>query len=330
MQVLDAIDPARMDALEASGEFFWLDLHDPGPEVLASLCDRYGWHDVVRESLADTRQRPKLASYGDYSFLVFYGARKVDVDRLAEQAEDVHLVEVHLVVSGDYVISIHGRPQKELDALHDTLGAGAQRSEERVIYEILDALTDSYFPMLDVVDQRIDDLQEEIVAHPTDDQLDDLFHLKRLLVRTRRVVGPQRDLAARALDDLRRLPGLETEDTPYFRQLYDHLLRISDRVDGYRDLLTSVMDVYLSIVSNRLNVVMKQLTIVATIVLPLTFVTGFFGMNFPWLVANISGPFVFFALGIGLLIAPAVAMLLWFRRKGWLGDGQEPASQTRR
>lgn len=330
MQVLDAIDLDRMDALRASDEFFWLDLHDPGAAALASLCDHYGWHPLVRESLAENRQRPKLTSHGHYSYLVFYGAREVDLARLSEQPDDAHLVEVQLVVSGDYVISVHRRPQAELDALHDTLRAGMRRSEEGVIYAILDALTDSYFHVLDNVDLAIDELQDAIVARPTDEQLGELFHLKRLLVRTRRVVGPQRDLAARALDDLTRLPGLETEDVDYFRQLYDHLLRISDRVEGYRDLLTSVMDVYLSTVSNRLNVVMKQLTIVATIVLPLTFVTGFFGMNFPWLVARISGPFMFFALGIGLLLAPALAMLVWFRRQGWLGDGREPAPERRR
>jgi len=330
VQVLDAIDLERMEALKARDEFFWLDLHDPGADALASLCDHYDWHPLVRQTLAKDHQRPKLASYGDYSYLVFYGARGVSLGRLAGQDDDAHLVEVHLVVSGDYVISVHRRPQKELDVLREALRSGEPRSEEGVIYEILDALSDSYFDVLDDVDQAIDDLQDAIIARPTNEQLDDVFHLKRLLVRTRRIVDPQRDLAARALDDLKRLPGLETEQVDYFRQLYDHLMRISDRVEGYRDLLTSVMDVYLSTVSNRLNVVMKQLTIVATIFLPLTFVTGFFGMNFSWLITRITGPFMFFALGIGLLVVPVLGMLAWFRAKGWLGDGGAPAPERRR
>ncbi|MFN8173852.1 MAG: magnesium/cobalt transporter CorA [Solirubrobacteraceae bacterium] len=330
MEVLNGIDLKHMDSLRRRGEFFWLDLHEPAAGVLDSLATHYGWHPVVRQNLADQHQRPKLASYGDYSFLVFYGARKAKLARLSEQPDDAHLVEVHLVVSGDYVISIHRRPLKELDDLRESIGEHEPSSEEGVIYEILDALTNTYFDVLDDIDTEIDDLEDAIVARPTEDQLEQVFHLKRVLIRTRRAVDPQRDLAARALDDLERLPGLQTDGSDYFRQVYDHLLRISDRVEAYRDLLTSVMDVYLSTVSNRLNVVMKQLTIVATIFLPLTFVTGFFGMNFSWLVTRITGPFMFFALGIGLLLAPIVAMLVWFRRKGWLGDGEAPAPTTRR
>src|SRR5205085_6595101 len=152
------------------------------------------------------------------------------------------------------------------------------------------------------------------IEQPTDEQLQKIFRLKRDLVTLRRVVSPQRDLFARAFDDITALPGLQSSNHDYFRDVYDHLLRISDQIDTYRDLLTSAMDVYLSTVSNRLNLVMKQLTIIATIFLPLSFVTGFFGQNFAWLVNHIDTLGAFLAFGIGGLLVPLVLLLRWFRR----------------
>ena len=134
----------------------------------------------------------------------------------------------------------------------------------------------------------------------------------------RRVVTPERDLFARAFDEITSLPGLEPSSHDYFRDVYDHLIRISDQIDSYRDLLTGAMDVYLSTVSNRLNQVMKQLTIIATIFLPLSFVTGFFGQNFAWLVRHIDTFGAFMAFGIGGILVPAVLLLLWFRRSGYI------------
>jgi magnesium transporter len=141
--------------------------------------------------------------------------------------------------------------------------------------------------------------------------------MKRLLVGIRKAVSPQRDMFASLTGGVAELPGMTAEDERYFRDIYDHLIRITDLVDTYRDLLTSAMDVFLSTVSNRLNVVMKQLAVIATIFLPLTFVTGFFGQNFGWLVRNIAGWPAFLAFGIGLEIATVIALMVFFKRRGW-------------
>ncbi len=134
----------------------------------------------------------------------------------------------------------------------------------------------------------------------------------------RRVVTPQRDLAARTIDEITQLPGLSVDTRDYFRDIYDHLIRVSDLIDSYRDLLTGTMDVYLSTVSNRLNGVMKQLTVIATIFLPLSFVVGFFGQNFGWLTGHINSLWVFLVYGIGGLLVPLVALFVWFKRRGFL------------
>jgi magnesium transporter len=141
--------------------------------------------------------------------------------------------------------------------------------------------------------------------------------MKKLLVGLRKAITPQRDMFARLAGGITKLPGMTTDDERYFRDIYDHLIRISDLVDTYRDLLTSSMDVYLSTVSNRLNAVMKQLTVIATIFLPLAWLTGFFGQNFGWMVRNISSWEIFVFVGIGIEVVAAAMMLGYFKRKGW-------------
>src|SRR5204863_8035787 len=130
------------------------------------------------------------------------------------------------------------------------------------------------------------------------EQLEEIFAMKRLLVGMRKAIAPQRDMFASLMGGVAELPGMSSEDERYFRDIYDHLIRISDLIDTYRDLLTSSMDVFLSTVSNRLNVVMKQLAVIATVFLPLTFITGFFGQNFAWMVRHISGWEEFVGLGV--------------------------------
>ncbi len=142
--------------------------------------------------------------------------------------------------------------------------------------------------------------------------------MKRLLVGLRRAITPQRDMFASLSGGVAELPGMSSEDERYFRDIYDHLIRISDLIDTYRDLLTSSMDVFLSTVSNRLNVVMKQLAVIATIFLPLTFITGFFGQNFGWMVSHIGGWPAFVGFGIGTELVALGMLLVLFRRRGWL------------
>jgi magnesium transporter len=141
--------------------------------------------------------------------------------------------------------------------------------------------------------------------------------MKRLLVGMRKAVTPQRDMFASLMGGVAELPGMTQEDERYFRDIYDHLIRVSDLIDTYRDLLTSSMDVFLSTVSNRLNAVMKQLAVIATIFLPLTFITGFFGQNFGWMVGHTTSWPVFVGLGIGTEFVALALLIALFKRRGW-------------
>ncbi len=202
----------------------------------------------------------------------------------------------------------------ELDELRRRLPAEHTQGEQFIVYRILDTLTDTFFPVLETIDDAIDELEDAIVLGPNNEQLHRIFHLKRSLVTLRRIITPQRDLAARTIEDLGDLPGLDPGTRDYFRDVYDHLIRLSDMVDSYRDLLTGAMDVYLSTVSNRTNVVMKQLTLVATIFLPITALTGFFGQNFGWLVLHVRSLWAFMAFGVGGIVLSSAILFVWFRR----------------
>jgi magnesium transporter len=186
-----------------------------------------------------------------------------------------------------------------------------------LLYHIVSGLVDSFFPMLADFDDRIDELEDAIFLSADDRQLQEIFAMKRLLVGLRKAISPQRDLFAGLMGGVAELPGMGDDDDRYFRDVYDHLIRISDLIDTYRDLLTSSMDVYLSTVSNRMNAVMKQLTIIATIFLPLAWLTGFFGQNFGFLVRHITGWEAFLGYGIGLEVIGVVVLISYFKRERW-------------
>ncbi len=307
-----AIDEAAIKDHLKRDHFFWLDLTAPSQEELAKLRELFGFHPLALEDAEEFHQRPKLDNYGDYVVLVFYGAERHG------PGNEAPLLEVHLFISGHYLITIHRGPLPLFDNEREQLDGQVLHSEQFLIYRVLDTLTDSFFPILSDIDDQIDDLEAAVLANPTVEQLERLFALKRELIAMRKVVTPQRDLFARSIDEVAELPSLELDERDYFRDVYDHLIRISDLIDSYRDLLSGATDLYLSTVSNRQNDVMKQLTIIATIFLPLSFITGFFGQNFGYMVRHITGAWFFWVIGVGSMTATAIGLLIFFHRKGWV------------
>ncbi len=298
----------NVENLLAGNSFFWIDVDQPNEADYAILRDVFKFHPLAVEDSENFGQRAKLDDYDDFVFLVVYGA----------VPDDDRLVEVHCFYSEKFLVTVH---RDEAPAFTEVRQRYVKRNKidhpGKLLYRIIDALVDSFFPVLADFDDRIDELENQTFLNASDAQLQEIFQMKRLLVGMRKAITPQRDMFAGLIGGVAELPGMSEEDERYFRDIYDHLIRISDLIDTYRDLLTSSMDVYLSTVSNRLNTVMKQLTIMATVFLPLTFITGFFGQNFGWMVGHIgSGP-VFFGLGIGLEIATVAALFTLFKKRGW-------------
>ena len=308
--VHDHVDRELLRGHLADGEFFWLDLYQPQAEDLALLTDVFHFHPLAAEDADHFGQRPKIDTFDDFSLIVVYGANE-DQDGL---------VEVHCFFNEHFLVTVHRDSCPPFDDLRRraTMQMAPPARGARLLYLVIDALTDSFFPGLSALDDSIDALEDAVLQRPDDAQLQLLFQLKRRLVTWRKVVTPQRDMLARLATGVADLPGMNEDTERYFRDVYDHLIRISDLIDSYRDLLTGAMDVYLSTVSNRLNEIMKRLTIVATIFMPLTFVVGFFGMNFTWMVKNVAGFWPFFWLALVLPVVIVVGMLIWFRRQKWV------------
>jgi magnesium transporter len=312
--------PEAIKEAAAGGGFFWLDLdiHDPGPDddVTGMLCDTFHFHPVAVEATERFGQRARIDDYDDFVHIVTFG--------MAGDGKNV--AEVHCFVTSNFIISIH---QGNCPALATVRGRiGNHHSSESaapqvvVFYLIMDTLVDSFFPVLSNVDDAIDDLEGAILKNPTEEQLGTLFDMKRQILTIRKVVTPQRDMIAGLNSGMVEIPGMTDQGSAYFRSLYDHLIRISDMVDGYRDLISGATDTHLSMVSNRLNVVMKQLAIIATVFLPLGFLTGFFGQNFAWLTGHLQANLGYFLfLGLGSEVVAIVLLLLLFKRRGWLGSG---------
>ena len=301
-----------MRALLAAGEFFWLDVHDPAASDLEILREEFDFHPLSLEDSWRFGQRPKIDEYDGYVFLVVFGASSSD-DRDG-------LVEVHCFYSNHFLVTVRRDEAPSIEALLErSIKRDAPVDDPaRLMHAVVDGLVDSFFPRLEVIDDRIDALEDEIFRDAGDPELQEIFAMKRALVTMRKVIAPQRDLFSSIVVGVDSFPGMTADDQRYFRDVYDHLIRIGDMIDTYRDLLTGAMDVYLSTVSNRLNGVMKQLAIIATVFMPLTFLTGFFGQNLGWLVTHSGGLSHFLVFGLGLELLTLAIVLGYFFRRGWL------------
>jgi magnesium transporter len=306
----DAVEKAVVDE-----GFFWLNLDELDEQASDILLHTFNFHALAVEDAEHFGQRPKIEEYDNFTYFVAHGV-----------GPDGGTVEVHVFYTPDRIVTVHRGCHQLFDEVDKRLRrhtpSAVSPPAVSVLYLVIDELVDSFFPVLSDLDDQIDELEDSILAKPTDQQLGQLFTMKRQLVGYRKIVTPQRDMFARLLAGVNTLPGATDEDLRYFRDLYDHLIRISDLIDSYRDLVSGAVDTHLSTVSNRLNVVMKQLAIIATIFLPLSFLTGFFGQNFDLLVNHvINRSWAFWIFGIGVEIAAVGGLLVLFRRRGWIGTG---------
>jgi magnesium transporter len=311
MRTFDRIDREAIGGLLKRDEYFWLDLTGPAEQEVAELKEVFGFHPLALEDTLKRRQRPKLDDFGEFMFLVYYGVEDAGEGKPRP-------IEIHAFLSGGYIVTTHAEECTVLEEVRERLEAQPPRSEQFVVYRVLDGLTDTFFPVLERLDDRIEQLDAEVFDQATPRQLEEISLLRRQLVQLRKIAEPQRDLLARGIDDILEIPGLEADSRNYFRDVYDHSIRISDQIDANRDLLSGTRDAYLSITSNRLNQITKQLTVMATIFLPLSFVVGFFGQNFKWLVTEIQSPGAFFVWGLGSLVLSVLGLLVWFKRSDYI------------
>src|SRR3954453_18104043 len=268
-----------------------------------------GWHRLAVEDVKEFHQRPKLDVYRNHALLVFYGVH------------DSALVEVQVFVSGGWIVTVRHGGCTHLEERRDDIAGRTPESEEEVVYRVLDALTDSFFPCVHEAQEALEHLEDQIVTAPDEKQLGSVLKLRRQVGPMHRVADDQRDIFLNVREVLDCLPGLETSEDAEgsFNEISDHLRKIADHLEALRDRLIGALQLYSSMSDNRLNRVTERLTLVATVFLPLTFTVGFFGQNFGWMVRHVNsfGAFLLWGIGVGEIV-PLVAIYALFRRAGWV------------
>jgi magnesium transporter len=295
-----------------SDQQIWIDIQHPEHELIEPLLEvRFGFHELATEDALSLNTLPKYDSFPDYDFFIF---RTVDVN-VSEHAAETYKIAAFL--GRNFLITVHKQALRSLDDVWNRLIADRrllQRGPDFLLYSIVDGMVDAHFPLVEQIEEAVDDLQDRIFENADESHLDELLHLKRDVNVLRRHSLPQREL----LNQISRgdTKFIQQVHLIYFRDVYDHMYRISETIDVDRDQMTGTMDAYLSVVANRTNEIMKVLTIFSAIMLPLTLIAGIYGMNFdhmPELHWLHGYPFA-----LTLMFGTGALMLLWFAVRGWI------------
>jgi magnesium transporter len=314
MQVLTDVDEARIITLLERDEFFWLDLHDPTAGAFGRVGDLLRLHPLAMEDTREFGQRPKVDVYESHVLVVFFTAKRT------ESADPVaRPIEVHVYVSGDFIVTVRQDPCDLLDDLHGALMPEDSEAEDYLVYRILDTLTDALYPVINAIEDHVDGLEAEVFARARREQLSRIYRLRQEVREHHHLVTDQRDHFEHAAEAIRNLAGLTRGAKEYMRDVGDHLMQISGEFHRQYEDLASLAQTYFNANSDRLNQTATRLTVVGTIFVTWTLVTGFFGQNFGWLVRHISSATDFLIFGIGGFVVPTVALgtLFWVKRRDW-------------
>jgi magnesium transporter len=281
-------------------------------EIIRQMGDCQGLHPLVLEDILNTDQRPKVEDFGDYLYIV------LKMLRIGAEGEIV-TEQVSLILGANFVISFQeGIEGDVFTSIRERLRSGKGKirgmGADYLVYSLMDAVIDNYFVVLESVGERIEELEDEVVADPRPETVRKIHQLKREVILLRKAVWPLREVIG-ALE--RREFRLVSEQVVvYLRDLYDHTIQVIDTIEASRDMLAGMLDVYLSSISNRMNEIMKFLTIIGTIFIPLTFIAGVYGMNFQNM-PELHWRWGYFG-ALGLMLAVSIFLLVYFRRKNWL------------
>jgi len=298
---------------EASGTL-WVDIDSTSRQQLALLEKVFNFHPLAIEDVLNPLSRPKVEQYDGYLFVTLRVVRFQDE---THDPYDLETANLYFFLGPTYLVTVHTGPSPNVDRVADVALRTpdlVSRGSARLAHHIMDVSVDAFFPILDRVDEFIDGLEERVFAAFDEEALRDIFAVKRMVLSLRRYLSPQREIF-NVLSN-RPSPLLPADIQLYYRDIYDHMLRINDSLDTYRDLLSSTMESYLSQVSNRLNVVTKGLSLVATLSVPFVVVSGMWGMNFTRIPLS-EHPYGFEIMLVGQLVLGAG--LIWlFRNRKWL------------
>jgi magnesium transporter len=298
----------------------WLNIDGLGDlEMLRSVGSHFGLHDLALEDVLAVHHRAKLERYEGYLFVVL---------RMPEWADGaIATDQLSLFVGPDYVLSFQQRAGDCFDAVRDRIRGGKGRirhlGSPYLFHALLDAVVDSYYPVLEKLGDRLEHLEDRVMRDRGSLITGEIHRVRRDLLVLRRAIWPLREI----VNELLREEDADPKLAPFLRDCYDHVVELVDLIETYRDLSAGLMEVYVSVVGNRMNEIMKVLTIIATIFIPLSFIASVYGMNFDTTASPLNMPELGWRYGyaacMGFMTAVAIGMLVWFKRKGWLSDDPE-------
>ncbi|CAH2713007.1 Cobalt/magnesium transport protein CorA [Neobacillus rhizosphaerae] len=303
-QLVKDIDISQL----VSGDFkwYWIDFNQPTDKEIEYLRDPLSFHPLAIEDCIHHLQRPKLDYYDEYAFFVTQALNQKSIKR----------EEINFFLSRNYIVTFHHKPSTEIDDIWNRFSQSANANQwdpSHVLYHVLDKMVDNYFPLVNQIDDTLNEIDENSKGRSMDALLRDLFDTRHDLLSLRHTISPMRDLLYRILNS-QKLTSIQGKIV-YFSDIYDHLLKLSEMIEASRELTTDIRDSYISINSNETNHVMKVLTVITTIFMPLTFIVGVYGMNFThmpeltWKYGYFGALIFMFLIGVG--------MTVWFTKKGW-------------
>jgi len=305
------------ELLQDQGALVWVDMESPTEADERVLLDVFKFHPLTVEDCRENRHYPKIEEFTGYLYFIVHGVR-------ADTSPDrFNTIELDGFLGPNFVITYHHDYFRSIDNVKQLLRTSpisCKRGPAFLLHQILDHVVDYYSPVLDDFDTRIDELEHEIfnLNRPNNVILSEIMDLKRSVLRLRRISNKQMDIILRmSRGEFHLIPE---EMRPFYRDIYDHIVRVTDLAESYRDLISGSLEAYLSVVSNRMNEIMKVLTIFSAIMLPLTFIAGVYGMNFDNM-PELHSRYGYFGTLIVMGVV-AVGMLIFFWRRGWLGGSR--------
>jgi magnesium transporter len=311
---LDKIDLAF--ALHDSAGFLWVDFEgEPAEACQPILLNTFSFHPLAVDDALEETHVPKLDDWGTYVYIVMHAA-DIKNDRF-----DIDTLELDVFLGRNYMVTHHDQPIESINHIWALIQRDQRHIKsgvDHIMYLLTDDIATHYMSLVETLDDKIDDVEAEIFDRPKRDTVEQVFAIKRAVLHLRRIIAPQREVLNKlARDDIEMI---DAKDRVYFRDVYDHYVRLFDIIEGVRDLVSGTLDTYLSVTNNRMNDIMKTLTVITTLFMPISFLASFFGMNFfqPSYPLDIWTGMPAFIISLVIFILTPIGMLLWIRRRGWM------------
>jgi magnesium transporter len=305
------------ELLKDEANVLWIDMEHPGKKEEIILADMFNFHPLTIEDAHETRNQPKVEVFPDYLFFIVHGVRVGETG-----SKNFVTKELDGYIGKNYVVTYHHENFRSIDNVKRQICSSpfiCQRGASYLLNRILDELVDLYMPVIDDYDHAISEMEERIflMKKGSNEMLSEIMGLRRSVARLRRISSKQLDVLYKfAHGDF---PFVDDEDLPFYRDVYDHLQRISDLSEGYRDLVGGLMDIHFNVIATRTNDVMKVLAVFSAIMLPLSLIAGIYGMNFENM-PELKTPYGYFAT-LGLMLVVGAGLFIYFWRRGWVGNG---------